>query len=178
MPVRLPFAELRNRVDENRLLFLVESKQSGGDLLTMLDRQFAMQFVSSMLGQGELPAQPDRDTLSSLEARLLLRWLTESLEGVAEPELWALVEIEPVNSERDLDAYHAQSPWWCEIWELKSESLRGRIELCGPWEFFSSLPEVSKGVVENEVQTDLEASESIPNEGTPDVSGQDQTSEI
>jgi len=182
MPVRVPFSELKSRSQENQLLLLIESEQSGGDLLAILDRQFAIQFVSGMLGQeaspGKSATEPTRHKLSPLEQRLLVRWLKESLQGVIDAGLWDPIELELVDSDRDLDAYLAQSPWWCEIWELKCDSLRGRIELCGSWEFFSSLTEGENSTQQNEDPTEPERLESILDEEKLDQFGQRPSGEV
>lgn len=177
MPVRVPFCELKHRADENPLKLLVESEQSGGDLLVIFGRQFAVQLVNCMLGQGNQPEalapQSARQSLSPIEQRLLLRWLRESLTDVADPLLWKPMEIEVIDSHRDLDAYHGQSPWWCEIWELKSKHLRGRLELCGSWEFFSSLTQVAK-CEESELRPEPESLERAPKNELPEAHGEDE----
>lgn len=166
MPSRVPFSELRNRLHDDCFLLLVESEQNGGDLLVVLEDRFAVQFVSCMLGQGAQPEQlndqPNRRSLSPLEQRLLLRWLKESLTTVADPSHWQPVEFEPIHSDRDLEGYHAQSPWWCEVWELKSEHVRGRIELCGAWEFFSTLPATTPNHQEAVIPASSEAPQLAP----------------
>lgn len=138
MPDRIPFAALRERLQSETITLLAESEQSGGDLLFLFDRDLVFEFVSEMLGQSH-HERIDRAELSSLELRILSRWLRESLVGLFPPSQWKLVAVDVVSSPKNLNHYAEQSPWWCEQWELILSGTRGRLHVAGQWEFFTSL---------------------------------------
>jgi len=138
MPERLPFSDMIQQSGEGTIYLMVESEQNGGDILVCLEKRFARQFASRMVGQ--ISDADNRVTdLSHIEKRLLIRWVREILTGVMPPSQWRIVEVEMMTEERDFATYNPQSPWWCEKWELKSDKLRGAIQVSGQWEFFSSL---------------------------------------
>ncbi|MDB4679775.1 MAG: FliM/FliN family flagellar motor switch protein [Planctomycetaceae bacterium] len=138
MPERLPFSEVIQSSPSDMIYLLVESEQNGGDLLVLLEKKFAHQFVSLMVGQTWENIDPVTD-LSTIEKRLLMRWIREGLAGVLPPSQWRIVDVELLTAEEDFSTYNPQSPWWCEKWELKSDRLRGPLQIAGQWEFFSAL---------------------------------------
>lgn len=143
MPERLPFSEVTQSSPSDIIYVLVESEQNCGDLLIILEKKFAQQFVSLMVGQEWQEIDPATD-LCTIEKRLLMRWIREGLAGVLPPSQWRIVDVEILTTEGDFSTYNPQSPWWCEKWELKSERLRGPLQIAGQWEFFSGLSQQSE----------------------------------
>ena len=164
MPDRVSFSELRERLEPQSIILLVETEQSGGDLLFLLDRETVFEFVAEMLGQSAEETSP-RNELSPLELRILTRWLRESLIGLLPPSQWKVVAIDLVESSQELKHYADQSPWWCERWELILPGKRGSILVSGQWEFLTSLSSPqSAEIVSSETSVTDSESENSPSD--------------
>jgi len=161
MPQRLPCSEVLERGTEENLVFVIESEQSGGDLIVILARDFARRLVTRMVGQQPADGDSGENSLSKIETRLLLRWLRESFTGVLAPSQWRFVDADVVSVE-ELEAYHLQSPWWCEHWELKADDLRGRILIAGQWEYFSALVSMTHPSLDEAVEQEERVRETVP----------------
>lgn len=164
MPDRVSFSELRERLEPQSIILLVETEQSGGDLLFLLDREIVFEFVAEMLGQSA-EENSLQNELSPLELRILTRWLRESLIGLLPPSQWKVVAIDRVESSQELKHYADQSPWWCECWELILPGKRGSILVAGQWEFLTSLSSPqSVEIVPSETSVTDSESENSPSD--------------
>ncbi|MBD3672409.1 MAG: hypothetical protein HUJ26_02685 [Planctomycetaceae bacterium] len=152
MPDRVPLTDLRSRITDESVVVLVETEQSGGDLILVCDREIVGEFIADMLGQSDVVSENQRSALSVLESRIFTRWLRESLVGLLPPSQWKVVAVELVEQLQRLQAFAEQAPWWCERWELILSGKRGGLLIAGQWEFFSSLstPQAAERPSENQ----------------------------
>ncbi|HSG69443.1 MAG TPA: FliM/FliN family flagellar motor C-terminal domain-containing protein, partial [Planctomycetaceae bacterium] len=135
MPRAVALTELLDRQEPTFFGFLVESKQERADLILFIERTLVAPLLGQLLGNSGWTS--DSDGLSELENRLLKRLLRECFREPLPHCRWTMASLERFDFTAERATRSGETSWWTESWELKTDSLRGKILLAGEWEFVS-----------------------------------------
>ena len=156
MPRTLAFSELLDQFQSESLGFLLESSEERADLILLIERQLVEPIIIRLLGNSRL--NQTSHELSELEQRLLKRLIGECFRDPLPDCRWSLTTLDRLDVTAERSARPGRTSWWCESWELKTDSLRGKILFAGEWDFVSSSDsQLEIETVVNAAETELVA---------------------